>query len=70
MSRSREIRGGGVAVLYMSGLTLKPIHMRDYYTNFEHSDYCVTISNVRLWIVYRKRNGFSDAVVITSGLRF
>ena len=44
--------------------------MRDNYTNFEHSDYYVTIRSVtfRLCVVYRpppsKRNGFSNTVFL------
>ena len=54
VSRPHGTRGG-VAVLYKSGLTVKPIPMRDNYTNFEHSDYYVTIRAVtfRLCVVYR-----------------
>ena len=68
VSRPHGTRGGGVAVLYKSGLTVKAIPMRDNYTNFEHSDYYVTIRSVtfRLCVVYRpppsKRNGFSNTV--------
>ena len=68
VSRPHGTRGGGVAVLYKSGLTVKPIPVRDNYTNFEHSDYYVTIRAVtfRLCVVYRpppsKRNGFSNTV--------
>ena len=53
-------------MLYKSGLRVKPITLRDNYTNFEHSDYYVTIRSVtfRLCVVYRpplsKRNGFSN----------
>ena len=68
VSRPHGTRGGGVAVLYKSGLTLKPIPMRDNYTNFAHSAYYVTIRAVtfRLCVVYRpppsKRNGCSNTV--------
>ena len=68
VSRPHGIRGGGVAVLYKSGLAVKPIPMRDNYSNFEHSDYYVTIRAVtfRLCVVYHpppsKRNGFSNTV--------
>jgi len=66
VSRPHGIRGGCVAVLYKSGLTVKSIPMRDNYTNFEHSDHYVTISSVRLCVVYRpppsKRNGFSNTI--------
>ena len=47
-------------------LTVKPIPMRDNYTNFEHSNYYVNIRAVtfRLCVMYRpppsKRNGFSN----------
>ena len=55
VSRPHGTCGGGVAMLYKSGLTVKPIPMRDNYTNFEHSDYYVTIRSVtfRLCVVYR-----------------
>jgi len=76
VSRPHGTRGGGVAVLYKSGLTVKPIPMRDNYTNFEHSDYYVTIRAVtfRLCVVYRRRHRsetvFLTPFSLTSGLRF
>ena len=55
-------------MLYKSGLTINPIPISNNYTNFEHSDYYVTIQSVtfRLCVVYRppplKRIGFSNIV--------
>ena len=46
VSRPHGTRDGDVAVLYKSGLTVKPIPMRDNYTNFEHSDYYIAIRSV------------------------
>ncbi len=70
VSRQHGTCGGGVAVLYKSVLTVKPIPMRDNYTNFEHSD--VSHSGCALCIVHRHRSETVSLTPfsLTSGLRF
>ena len=67
-SRPAQKRGGGVAVIYKSGLKVESVSNRNKFTHFEHADYYVTARGVtfRLGIVYRsppsKRNGFINSV--------
>ena len=67
-SRPAQKRGGGVAVIYKSGLKVETVSNRNKFTHFEHADYYVTARSVtfRLGVVYRpppsKRNGFINSV--------
>ena len=68
VSRPGVKRGGGLAMLYKSGMTLKTTSTRINYSHFEHSDYYITTRGVtfRLCVVYRpppsQRNGFTNNV--------
>ena len=68
VSRCKEKRGGGVALMYKAGLQVKSVTTGVKYTHFEHSDYYITSAGVtfRLGVVYRpspsRKNGFVNAV--------
>ena len=68
VSRPAQKRGGGVAVIYNSGLKVETVSNRNKFTHVEHADYYVTARGVtfRLGVVYRpplsKRNGFINPV--------
>ena len=55
VSRCKEKRGGGVALMYKAGLQVKTVTTGGKYTHFEHSDYYITSAGVtfRLGVVYR-----------------
>ena len=76
LSQPSEKHGGGVAILYKCGLTIKTLDSirNGMFTHFEYMD-CTVISNdvnVRLCIVYRpppfKRNGLRTVCFSTSGV--
>ena len=68
VSRSKEKRGGGVALMCKAGIQVKTVTMGGKYTHFEHSDYYITSAGAtfRLGVVYRpppsRKNGFVNAV--------
>ena len=55
VSRCKEKRGGGVALMYIAGLQVKTVTTGGKYTHFEHSDYYITSAGVtlRFGVVYR-----------------
>ena len=46
VSRCKEKRGGGVALMYKAGLQVKTVTTSGKYTHFEHSDYYITSAGV------------------------
>ena len=46
VSRCKEKRGGGVALMYTAGLQVKTVTTGGKYTHFEHSDYYITSAGI------------------------
>ena len=53
VSRTAQKRGGGVSIIYKSGLKVEKFSTRNKFTHFEHADHYVTARGVtfRLGVV-------------------
>ncbi len=70
-SKPAQKRGGGVGLMYKSGMKVENVsssHNRPKFTHFEHADYYITTrgAKFRLGVIYRpppsKRNAFTTSV--------